>query len=558
MINAVRKSRFLLGIIYLPCTLFAQDAPQVVAKAPSDAYIGLSLMQNGEIRHYNYGEQRENGSFYLSSTDQGKTWQRTEYDESIHFADNRNPLTNTMIRLYNEGKGVWCVRYNASENGTKEVFKVTDKPLIMLKPPVFINGGKRIIVATHYAGPDASEKGARVLYSDDDGKTWNESEKLMSPFHKKEAFHKGIRWNHGAVEPTVVELRDGRLWMIMRTSQDNHYQSYSYDGGETWTTPVPSPFYATITMPNIGRLKDGRVLMVWNNTTPLPELATANGVWDDVFTNRNVVHAAISEDDGKTWKGCRELFLDERRNASDFGDTKGMDKSVHQAQFVETADGKIVIAIGQHDLHRKILRFDPEWLYGTERSNRFENGLEEWSTFRYYKGIKGHCGYNRKEGGSLTAHPVRKNATVLNLKHTANDSLLYDGEGALWNFPAMKKGSFTTSVRIPQDSKGGELLLNDRWFNPTDTTASYFCSYALSLDRESLGIKDDEFHQLRIEWDLEGETTVANVFVDKRKKASLTLPLRNTVRHGISYVHFQSSKEYDPVGFEIESVGAKH
>lgn len=550
-----KKYKLALLMLAMQSPAWAQYAPEVVGKCPSDAYIGLSLRKDNEIRHYNYGEQEEPGHFYISSKDNGKTWSRVNTPDSLFYADNCNPLTDTMIRLFYD-KGVWCIRYNANQDGTTQISKVTDKPLIMIKPPVFVRGGKRILVATHYAGPDASEKGARVLYSDDDGLTWNESEKVMTPPHKKEGFHKGVRWNHGAVEPTVIELNDSRIWMIMRTPQDSHYQSYSYDGGETWTTPTPAPFYGTITMPTIGRLKDGRLLFIWNNTTPLPELASANGVWDDVFTNRNVLHAAISEDDGKTWIGMRELYLDEGRNNANFGDTKGMDKSVHQSQFVETEPGKIVIAIGQNTIHRKILRFDVAWLYEQERSNSFENGLADWTTFQYYKGIKGHCGYNRKEGGTLVAHPTSKNRNILNLKHTDNDSLLYAGEGALWNFPAMMKGSFSTSIRVPKSSKGGELILNDRWFNPTDTTASHFGMFRLPLNRQMLGINDDKFHTIRIVWDITSRDTSAKVFVDKQKKAVAELPLQNLPLHGISYTQFITSQEIDPIGFDIESVHA--
>ena len=59
-----------------PTVLDSVYAPLKVATPPSDAYIGLSLLDNGEIRHYNYGEQAVAGTVYLSSTDHGLTWKR--------------------------------------------------------------------------------------------------------------------------------------------------------------------------------------------------------------------------------------------------------------------------------------------------------------------------------------------------------------------------------------------------------------------------------------------------------------------------------------------------
>ena len=34
-------------------------APVFVGRPPSDAYIGLSRLENGEVRHYDYGEQSQ-------------------------------------------------------------------------------------------------------------------------------------------------------------------------------------------------------------------------------------------------------------------------------------------------------------------------------------------------------------------------------------------------------------------------------------------------------------------------------------------------------------------
>ena len=205
-------------------------------------------------------------------------------------------------------------------------------------------------------------------------------------------------------------------------------------------------------MPTIGRLEDGRLLFLWSNTTPLPEVGNTDGVWDDVFTNRNAIHAAISSDDGKTWQGFREIYLDPRRDAADFGTSPGIDKSVHQSQFVEVEPGRVLVSLGQHPLHRAMVMFDVDWLYEKERFSDFSNGLNDWSVFSYYKGIVGHCGYNRTPGCKLVGGE-------LNVQYIENDSLLTPHRGAVWNFPASRKGVFTTSIRFNEGQSNAMLLL---------------------------------------------------------------------------------------------------
>lgn len=537
-----------------PTTLDSVVAPVRVATQPSDAYIGLSMLENGEIRHYNYGEQAAAGTFYLSSTDKGLTWKKVPYAKEMLFADCRSPLSKEYIRLVNMGNmGVYCIRTIGGINGDRTVTKVTDTNSIMIKSPVFIRNGKRIVVAAHGG---VTPKGCYTYVSDDDGKTWHQSNVVTSPDHKGGGFHKGIRWNHGAVEPTVVELKDGTLWMIMRTSQDRHYEAFSKDGGLTWGESQPSLFYGTITMPTLGRLADGRLLFFWCNTTPLPEVEGTNGVWDDVFTNRDVTHVAISEDDGKTWIGFRELYMDPLRNTSDYA-TKGggIDRGVHQAQFVEVAPGKVLASVGQHPLHRSMILFDVAWLYEKERFNDFTDSLKQWSTFNYIKGIKGHCAYNRIDGCTLEKHPERQGKQVLHLQYKKDPSLVSDTRGAVWNFPAMRKGTFTTSIRIPAGSNQVSLLLNDRWFNPSDTVARYEAMYELKLDRKQLGISDNRWHEIAINWDLSKKNALARIRVDGKNR-NLRLPLKNQSEAGISYVHFIASPAETDPGIYVEWVKA--
>ncbi len=522
--------------------------PVIVGIPPSDAYIGLSKMPDGELRHYNYGDHSSSlEPMYLSSRDNGFTWKAVSLPPELPFADQRSPISGEYIRIFCNSWGVYAMRTDGGLEGGRSIVKIDDKPGIMNKPPVFIRNGKRVISGAHRT----DRSGAFIYYSDDDGRTWKKSEQVTVPLHQKGGFHQGVRWNHGAVEPTIVELKDGRLWMVMRTSQDKHYQSFSEDGGETWSASTPSPFYGTITMPTFYRLADGRLLFFWCNTTPLPELSRANGVWDDVFTNRDVAHVAISEDDGKNWIGMREFLLNDQRNSPVFGENtrSGEDKSVHQIQAVEIEPGKIFVSVGQHRECRKMLLFDVDWIYEKRRSCHFENGLNDWSAFRYKDGIVGHCAYNREEMPILVSHPDKSDGRVLNIRYESDSSLVQDNQGAVWNFPAAKNGSVNIRLKIPREAANVDLILNDRWFNPTDSVAKYECMYSIPLTRKKLKIKDDQWHLLTVKWEKNKD---ASLWIDGRRKGSVSVTAKT--EHGISYLQFLGGHTPDKTGIFIESV----
>jgi hypothetical protein len=286
------------------------------------------------------------------------------------------------------------------------------------------------------------------------------------------------------------------------------------------------------------------------------------GLWDDVFTNRDAIHAAISDDNGKTWKGFRELYLNPLRNERDFATRGGkevsLDKSVHQSQAVELPYGKVLVALGQHPLVRAMVIFDPGWLYETERSDDFSEGLTNWSTFKYVEGIRGHAAYNRVPGSTLVDHPDFKNRKVLNIRHTLNDDLVCDVDGAVWNFPAAMKGSFTTRIMMKPGGKGGRISLIDRWFNPSDTLAYRYAVYTLRVDenenksKESI-LQPGKWTELRFEWD-DLQSGSCRLIIDSRPYPH-PLPINLKSTNGINYVHFQSvSDKEDKEGYLIESV----
>lgn len=82
---------------YIPSTIDSVFSPVRVATQPSDAYIGLSLLESGEVRHYNYGEQAEPGTFYLSSMDKGLTWKKLPYAKDMVFADRQSPVSKEYV-----------------------------------------------------------------------------------------------------------------------------------------------------------------------------------------------------------------------------------------------------------------------------------------------------------------------------------------------------------------------------------------------------------------------------------------------------------------------------
>ncbi len=539
-------------------------APVVVGVPPVNAFNGLFRCADGEIRHYG-----DDG--FLFSRDHGLTWSSrrfAEADDSGKAAGGGRPLgmdpkTGTCLRLVGRKDGMFVYRSSDGPDGSYTVEKVDDRQLIMVRPPCFLRSRQRVLFAAH------GERPARitVFRSDDDGLTWGKTTLVPGPAFVVEPPHQGPRWENWCVEPTILELKDGRLWMLARTSRDNHHECFSDDAGETWSAWRPSRFYGTLTMPTLFRLSDGRVLLLWCNTTPLPEIdrtneaiseTAKNGRWEDVFTNRDACHAAISEDDGRTWIGFRELRLNPWRNAGDFGQRADYDFSVHQPQALELPGGKVLVALGQDEDVRVLVIFDPKWLYEPRRRSAFEDDLSDWSTHKYVQGIVGHCAYNRVPGARLVPHADKPGCKVLKICHPIDPRLVFDRDGAVWNFPAAVKGSFRTRVQLLPGGGGGRICLLDRWFNPTDPVVQDYAMYVLTIPgdgrlADDVRLEPGRWHDLRFDWS-SAKSAGCRLIIDD-KPTSLTLPLVRPSVDGISYVHFQAlSDQEDLQGFLVESV----
>ena len=99
-------------------------------------------------------------------------------------------------------------------------------------------------------------------------------------------------------DPVLVQKPDGTLWLLMRPSHGtNVYESFSTDGGYTWTHARISNIVGPQSRFTIDLLDDGKMLMVFHDST-----------------SRNRLTAYLSLDGGKTWE--YKLLIDERNYVS--------------------------------------------------------------------------------------------------------------------------------------------------------------------------------------------------------------------------------------------------
>lgn len=548
-------------------------APKIVAVPLADARRDICILKDGEIRSYGElngsqwrDESRPYG--YLSSFDGGLSWTRHYAKGKMHSCT-YIPEKEIYVRFDGREDGFYFMRSDIGpDDPSPYEKKVAEKGYFDYFLPVKSRYTDRIwCTAQKYNEEGLVEP--YFFYSDDYGENWS-CVKVEHPEPCPVTYpHKGPRWRVSCgTEPYACELDENKMIMILRNSNDFFYQSFSYDHGNSWTKPEPSPFHGTTTTAFMLPLSDGRIITFWNNTQPLPELDhktqippldpdTVNGVWEDVFTNRDAAHAAISDDCGKSWAGFREIHLNDIRNNSDFryaGDfVPCSDKSVHQFQAYELPYNKVLVCLGQSSLCRKILIFDIDWLYDSGREEDFLGGLRNVSTHVYLKSLSGstirhgngHCAWNRVSSTVMMPDPCGEPLDRPYICKHHDDRRFSDIEGIVWNFPASKKGKVKTEIMILE--KQIRFTLSDRWFNPCDEYAGELSPFTFDLDADSCG---KDFASVIIDYDTELGT--ATVIVNG--KVMKTLRQQNPCENGISYLIIQCATEGDSKGAYVKKL----
>lgn len=237
--------------------------------------------------------------------------------------------------------------------------------------PVLFQPKTGPLLLFYKAGPSPSEWWGMLMSSQDQGKTWSKPERLpdgiLGPIKNKpvqltngdilcptSSEHDGWRvhlersgdggktWTAtpslndgkeiGAIQPSILQHKDGRLQAIGRTEQDHVFSVDSKDDGRTWgkmeLLDLPNPNSGTDAV----ALSDGRFLLVYNHTT------RKTG-------NRDTLNVAVSED-GKQWNAALVLEHDPKKEFS-------------YPAVIQTRDGLVHITYTWHRERIRHVVLDP-------------------------------------------------------------------------------------------------------------------------------------------------------------------------------------------------------
>jgi len=232
------------------------------------------------------------------SRDRGRTWSETFTVQDNHWRNVKHP---NLLRL--EGGGL-LLTFTAWEHGGEQrnlyARRSDDNgetwgPMTQIgEPGWYCTNHDRIlrlsdgrVVLPAHGGPGLTMTGGKadqpqlhsfMFLSDDDGRTWRMSpDQMTAP-------------GRGAHEPSVVELADGTLMVVLRTTQRCPYRAFSENGGEHWSEPEPMDLPAPDAEPLLKRMPGSEdLLLVWNR------------VASDRNWPRTPLASAISRDRGDTW-----------------------------------------------------------------------------------------------------------------------------------------------------------------------------------------------------------------------------------------------------------------
>ncbi|KAI9453505.1 alpha-L-rhamnosidase [Russula earlei] len=197
--------------------------------------------------------------------------------------------------------------------------------------PVLVNG---VLVC-----PSSTEKtGWKVHfeYTPDNGRTWRKSDDI----------------NDGktstAIQPSLLVYKDGRQEVLCRSKSMTVNESWSSDGGKTWSAVTASSLPNNNSGTDAVTLQDGTQMIVYNHVKPPANAPNGKGA-------RTPLNIAVSKD-GKTWYAALVL---ENSPVSQYS----------YPSIIQTKDGKVHVVYTWRRERIKHIEIDPSQLEWKEISN---------------------------------------------------------------------------------------------------------------------------------------------------------------------------------------------
>ena len=267
---------------------------------------------NGRLWANWYGgstdENEYNWCTLFTSDDDGATWTGPKVvvqpREEFVRAFDPNLWTDPKGRLwfiwnqsyfhFDGRAGVWAM-YTEDPDSENPVWSEPRRlcdGIVMCDPVVLKNGDWLLPTAIWGWGiceETARDRHSNAYISRDEGATWQYAGSVQK-----------IQGVANCDENMIIEQNDGSLRMLVRSSVGIE-ESFSFDGGFTWTDSVDTHITQVVSRFYITRLASGRQLLIFNDP------AEGGNV-------RSHMTAALSEDDGVTWP--YKLVLDERKEVS--------------------------------------------------------------------------------------------------------------------------------------------------------------------------------------------------------------------------------------------------
>lgn len=214
-----------------------------------------------------------------ASDDGGATWTEPAFVEGILEQGVR---TARPVIIEAADKTLWLsyygwLRYDpkdpaASENNlwavhSRDGGKIWSKPECIYKGYVgMLQGGIRtskgnlVVPLCRLVAPHRFD--SLCVVSTDAGQTW-QATPAIDVGEPESPLKPSAGISRGALEPSVAELRDGRVLMLIRTVYGHLFQSLSSDGGLTWSAPQRTVLDCGGPC-NVVQLPGGRVAVAWN------------------------------------------------------------------------------------------------------------------------------------------------------------------------------------------------------------------------------------------------------------------------------------------------------